>query len=132
MFIIPVMAMMTLDDTWDRFVKKYTDPGKVIVGKTVSMKEYAKMIILASLDGTLCTRSIQMESRLTPKEIAQKQSQEAMNGFILSSKCVTPVEFLYVLLHLHVIMVLKQDLMRQEVGIMVNNTTPSNLNVKDK
>jgi len=26
MFIIPVMAMMTLDDTWDRFVKKYTDP----------------------------------------------------------------------------------------------------------
>ena len=27
MFIIP-MAMMTLDDTWDRFVKKYTDPEK--------------------------------------------------------------------------------------------------------
>ena len=76
------MAMMTLDDTWDRFVKKYTDPGKVIVGKTVSMKEYAKMIILVSLEETLCTRSIQMESRLTSKEIAQKQSQEAMNGFI--------------------------------------------------
>ena len=27
-FIIPVMAMMTLDDTWDRFVKKYTDPWR--------------------------------------------------------------------------------------------------------
>jgi len=27
-FIIPLAAMMTLDDTWDRFVKKYTDPWK--------------------------------------------------------------------------------------------------------
>ena len=25
-FIIPLASMMTLDDTWDRFVKKYTDP----------------------------------------------------------------------------------------------------------
>ena len=42
--------MMTLDDTWDRFVKKYTDPGKVIVGKIVNTKEYAKKIILVSLE----------------------------------------------------------------------------------
>ena len=40
MFILPVMAMMTLDDTWDRFIKKYRTRGKVIVGKIANMKEF--------------------------------------------------------------------------------------------
>ena len=26
LFIFPIVAMMTLDDTWDRFLKKYGDP----------------------------------------------------------------------------------------------------------
>ncbi len=28
MIIIPVAGLMTIDDTWDRFVKKYTSPWK--------------------------------------------------------------------------------------------------------
>ena len=27
-FVLPVVAMMALDDTWDRFLKKYGDPIK--------------------------------------------------------------------------------------------------------
>ena len=27
-FLLPVVAMMALDDTWDRFLKKYGDPIK--------------------------------------------------------------------------------------------------------
>ena len=47
---------MTLDDTWDRFVKKYTGFGEVIVGRTVSMKEFAKVITLASLEEIFALR----------------------------------------------------------------------------
>ena len=46
------MAMMTLDDTWDSFVKKYTDLGEVTVGKIANMKEFVKTITLVSLEET--------------------------------------------------------------------------------